>query len=77
RAIATDGIVQRRNFHQTGDSDWVKFDATSGEQYLIEVNIPDNSVADVALELVAACGGTVLEAQDFQFSPGVRLDYTA
>ncbi|MEZ4658291.1 MAG: C13 family peptidase [Caldilineaceae bacterium] len=77
RAIATDGIVQRRNFHQIGDSDWVKFDATAGEQYLIEVSIPDNSAADVALEMLAACGGAVLEAQDFQFSPGVRLDYTA
>lgn len=77
RAITSDGVVQQRTFHREGDSDWVRFDAVAGEQYVIEVNIPENSLADVAMELVASCGGAVVETQDFRFSPGVRLEYTA
>ncbi len=77
RPITTNGLVQRRTFHQTGDNDWVRFDATAGEQYLIEVNIPDSSPADVAMEMYTVCGGVVAQAQDFSFSPAIRLDYTA
>lgn len=73
----TSGAVQRHNFHKSGDTDWVKFDATAGEQYLIEVSIPDSSPADVAVERYLTCGGVAVEAQDFSFSPAIRLDYTA
>lgn len=77
RTLPGSGVVQRRTFHQQGDTDWVGFDATTGEQYLIEVNIPDNSPADVALELYTSCDGATVQAQDFSFSPAIRLDYTA
>jgi hypothetical protein len=77
RAISADGLVQRRTYHTAGDTDWVRFDATAGEQYLIEVNIPEGSPADVALELYENCGGATVQAQDFSFSPAIRLDYTA
>jgi len=77
RVAPTNGMAQRRNFHQQGDADWVRFDATAGEQYLIEVNIPDNSPADVAMEMYDSCGGATVQAQDFSFSPAIRLDHTA
>ena len=77
RAITTDGLLQSRTFHSGSDADWVRFDATSGEQYVIEVTIPSGSPADVAAELYPACDATASEAQDFQFTPGVRIDYTA
>ncbi len=77
RTTTADGRVQRRTFHQQGDTDWVRVDVTAGEQYLIEVNIPDNSPADVAMEMYDACAGATVQAQDFSFSPAIRLDYTA
>lgn len=77
RPITTDGLVQRHTFHRQADTDWVRVDVTAGEQYIIEVNIPDNSPADVAMEMYDNCGGATVQAQDFSFSPAIRLDYTA
>ncbi len=77
RQITSDGLVQQHNFHQNGDNDWVYVDVTAGEQYLIEVNIPNDSPADVAMELYERCDGATVQAQDFSFSPAIRLDYTA
>ncbi len=77
RRITTDGLLQSHSFHSGSDADWVRFDATSGDQYVIEVTIPSGSPADVAAELYLACDAAATEAQDFQFAPGVRIDYTA
>jgi len=77
RTIPTNGLVQRRTFHQQADSDWVQVDTTAGEQYIIEVNIPENSPADVAMEMYDSCSGATVQAQDFSFSPAIRLDHTA
>ena len=75
--IAPDGSVQQHTFATSGDTDWVRFDATSGTPYRIEVQIPATSPADVALELYAQCGGGATTNQDYTFAPGVRLDFTA
>ena len=81
RTIPTDGLVQTHTFHQEGDTgsdiDWVRFDANSGEAYIIEVSIPEGSPADVAAERYPACDAAAADAQDFRFAPGVRIDFTA
>jgi hypothetical protein len=76
-AIATDGTVQEHTFHAAGDVDWAAFTALSGTTYLIEVQPPAVSTADVILELYAGCGGLPEEATDPSFSPGVRLQFVA
>jgi hypothetical protein len=75
-AIDPDGSVQPHTFHSGTDEDWVRFDAAAGVRYLIEGNIPNSSLADVAIELYAECGLGTLGGQDFTFSPGIRLEYT-
>ncbi len=77
RPIDPNGSVQRHNFHVAGDSDWVRFDAINGEKYLIEVNIPGDSLADVAMEIYGECGGVVDQSQDFSFSPSISLNLDA
>jgi len=75
--ILPDGTVQHHNFHASADVDWVTFDVVSGTTYLIEVQVPVGSPADVALELYGACGNLPLGGQDYAFAPGVRLAYRA
>ncbi len=75
--ITPDGSVQQHSFATPGDTDWVRFDASAGTPYRIEVQIPATSPADVALELYAQCGGSSAANQDYTFAPGVQLDFTA
>jgi len=77
RAIATDGTIQQHTFHQQGDTDWVSFSASAGAHYIIEGDAPPSSPADVSLEVYGQCGGLPLGSQNYAFSPGVRLDFTA
>jgi len=75
--IPTDGTVQQRTFHQQADADWVIFEATAGVQYRIEAQIPFNSPVDVTVELYDQCDGVPVAAQNYHFTPGVRLDFEA
>lgn len=77
RLITTDGAVQLHTFHRAADTDWAAFDGISGQTYLIEVQIPDASPADVSVELYSQCGGLSLGGQNYTFAPGVRLEFTA
>ncbi|MEM7134466.1 MAG: hypothetical protein AAF702_49830 [Chloroflexota bacterium] len=76
-AIEVDGESQRHTLHQTADVDWVRFDATTGTTYRVEVTIPDGSPADVNLELHTSCGSLPTETWNATFTPGVRLDFSA
>lgn len=75
--IPSDGMIQVHTFHRPLDVDWVTFSAISGTTYLIEVQIPPDSLADVALELNDRCGGLPQGQQDHVFTPGVRMLYRA
>src|SRR5204863_8160970 len=77
KAIASDGGVQTHSFQQQADVDWVRFDAIANTKYLIEVEIPPESPADVTLELYTSCAGLPTSGQDYTFSPGVRLSFPA
>jgi hypothetical protein len=77
RVIPTDGTVQRRTLHKQADEDWVVFTATAGVEYRIEAQIPPGSPADVTLEVYGQCAGLPLESQNYAFTPGVRLHFTA
>ncbi|MCX6047641.1 MAG: SMP-30/gluconolactonase/LRE family protein [Chloroflexi bacterium] len=77
KAISADGMVQMHTIHAAGDSDWAVFNATQSARYLIEVQIPDGSAADAALEIYQSCDGALSEEQDYAFAPGVRLEFAA
>jgi len=77
KAIASDGSSQSHSFYLAADVDWVRFDAIANTKYLVEVEIPPESPADVTLELYTSCAGLPTSGQDYAFSPGVRLSFTA
>jgi len=77
KTINTDGTAQLRSFHAPLDTDWVRFEATAGVSYRIEVQIPDESLADVALELYEDCGTLPGNLWNQPFTAGVRLDFIA
>ncbi len=73
--IVADQTVQTHNFYTAGDVDWVQFAATATTSYRIEVQIPPDSPADVALELYTNCADIPAANWNASFSPGVRLDF--
>ncbi|MBV7333894.1 hypothetical protein KFU94_37810 [Chloroflexi bacterium TSY] len=77
RDIPVTGALQFHSFHREADEDWVRFQARSGHTYLIQVDVPNTSPADVALELYPRCGSLQEKNQDFTFSPGVRMSFEA
>jgi hypothetical protein len=77
RFIPTDGTVQGHTFHKPADEDWVAFQAIAGTRYLILGQIPANSPADLVLVPYNRCGGLPEPGQDYTFSNGVRLEFTA
>jgi hypothetical protein len=74
--ITADGTPQTHNFHQFGDTDWVRFDAGGGD-YRVEVQVLPGSAADVTLELFPACEEALSDRFAATFTPGVRLDFPA
>jgi len=78
RLIVADGSdEQEHTFHAVADVDWVRFNATAGATYRIEVQVPVTSTADVNLELYDQCDGTLKGEWKESFSPGARLDFKA
>ncbi|MEZ4866392.1 MAG: C13 family peptidase [Caldilineaceae bacterium] len=77
QSITTDGTSQTHTFQREGDVDWVRFDATQGTRYRIEVEIPYGSPADVNLGLYAACDALPLEQWNEPYAPGARLAFEA
>ena len=78
RLIATDGSeVQEHTFHAVADTDWVRFTASRGQRYRVEVQVPVTSTADVTLEVYAQCEVPAFDSWNASFSPGARLDVTA
>ncbi len=76
RGIPTNATAQEHTFHTAADQDWVRFSASAGTSYRIEVNVPTGSSADVDLELYRNCEQLPDPPQNPSFSPNVRVDFT-
>ena len=70
--MVLDATPQLHTFHADNDEDWTTFQAQSGVTYVIEVTTPDESLADVGLELYTQCGGGQQDGQNNAFSPDVE-----
>jgi hypothetical protein len=77
KIIAVDGAIQEHTYHIAADADWVRFEATSGVEYRIEVQIPIYSSADVNLSIYPGCEQASFGDFEETFTPGVRLDITS
>lgn len=77
KVIPTDGQQQLHLFEQPADKDWIKFDVTENNNYLIEVNIPPESQSDVEVELYTGCNQVASQVQNFAYTPGARLEFQA
>ncbi|MEM7534872.1 MAG: leucine-rich repeat domain-containing protein, partial [Chloroflexota bacterium] len=75
--IETTGRSQSHNFHHSGDEDWIKFTAPATRTYRVEVDIPNNSRADVDLFYYTNCDVLSTDRWTETFAPGVRLDINA
>jgi hypothetical protein len=76
-SLLSDGTMQAHTFHAAGDVDWARFEVISGTEYLVEARTPDESQADVVLEVHGSCGGLPSFSQGHTFSPDVRLRFIA
>ncbi|NTU79815.1 MAG: bacillolysin [Chloroflexales bacterium] len=64
QAIVVNGATQTHTFHTPGDEDWVAFDATPANAYVIEtLNLTSGS--DTVLELYSSAGSLLASNDDF------------
>lgn len=79
RDIATNGDVQRHNFHVTGDVDWTQFRVVSGTTYLVNGAVPSTARPETNLQvsLLRGCSETPFETNSPDFTPDVRVSFTA
>ncbi|MBX3012891.1 MAG: hypothetical protein KF832_15355 [Caldilineaceae bacterium] len=77
KPIEPNGVGQERTFHKPGDTDWVRFDTSSGATYRIEVQVPLKAPTDVNIEVYPQCESAASDQFSATFAPGVRLDVTA
>lgn len=75
--VTDDGVVQLHNFHAANDEDWIKLEARANSRYLIKVDIPADSKANVNLETRLGCNGALGDERDQNFAPGVHLEIKA
>ncbi|MFZ4656048.1 MAG: C13 family peptidase [Caldilineaceae bacterium] len=73
--LVANGTVQTHTFHQSTDVDWVRFDASANTTYRVEALIPDDSPADVDVELHESCDALPAKVWNATFAPGVRFDF--
>jgi sugar lactone lactonase YvrE len=76
RLITSNSAAQMHTFHDGGDVDWVKFDATKDSKYQVTASIPSGSLADIVLEIYIACA-SLSDTQAYTFTPGVQIEFTA
>ena len=74
---AADAAAQTHTFHDAADVDWLRFNATAGRTYRIDVEIPVGSRADVVIELYRGCDQASIDRWNENFTPGARLQVEA
>ncbi|MEM7538883.1 MAG: leucine-rich repeat domain-containing protein, partial [Chloroflexota bacterium] len=75
--IQSNGTPQNHTFYTANDADWLTFTAPTDGTYQVEVDIPENSPADVDLIYFSDCDTNALNTWDETFAPGVKLDIVA
>ena len=75
KTIIPNGVVWEHSLHRTDDVDWVRFAGQTGVPYRVEIQIPENSAAIVALESYLNCNADP-ESNGDTFSYGARLVFT-
>ena len=76
-AILTDGTMQTHDFVTVSDEDWLAFSVVAGTEYMVDVQPPLESVADVVVQIYGACDDTTLPVtENPSFSPGLRYRFT-
>jgi len=78
-AITPDGTMESHDFISTSDEDWLAFPVIAGTEYMVDVQPPLESVADVVVQIYGACDETTLPVttENPSFSPGLRYRFTA
>ncbi len=74
--ITVGAAAQSHNFHQNGDQDWVKFNASAGSAYVIETSNLQTS-ADTVLTLFNANGAQLAINDDSGGTWASRIAWTA
>lgn len=77
RPIPADGSSQEHTFQQPADVDWIQFPVVVGVRYLVQVEVPSTSPADVVVEIYDQCGAVAGSYPDGNFAPGVHIEFTA
>jgi hypothetical protein len=71
------GVIQKHNFDQPGDQDWIKFSARAGETYTLSTFDLGTST-DTYLYLYKADGSTLLASNDdYAGSLASQVEWTA
>ena len=60
--------LQNHTFNKASDQDWVAFQATTGQRYLILGDVPADSRADLVLIPYRSCGAVPDPGQNYSFS---------
>lgn len=63
----------QHNFYDSGDTDWIRFAGQSDATYQVDVTVPDNSIADVQLELFDRCDGNATPHDPL--GPSIRIRF--
>ena len=73
QAIPTDGGTQDHTFHDTGDSDWIRFTAQANKTYVIRVQ--NGNKADAGIALFDACSLTQVNFGNSSFGTETILTW--
>ena len=76
RAIATDSTKQNHTFHDSGDSDWLRFTAQAGKTYIVKVNNL-SAQSDAVINFFDACNETLAGQGQNSFGTEVVLEWDA
>ncbi|MDM8530007.1 SUMF1/EgtB/PvdO family nonheme iron enzyme [Anaerolineales bacterium HSG25] len=75
--IETDGTLQTHTFTSVADEDWLTFSVISGTRYLIDVQPPLESLADLIVTVYDGCNTVPIDTKNETFLPGARLNILA
>jgi len=76
KPIEADGVPQNHTFHAPNDQDWLAVQLTAGITYVVNVDVPANSQADVTAEIYSNCDTLLNPGQNPTFSPGIFYQLT-
>ncbi|MDM8530005.1 SUMF1/EgtB/PvdO family nonheme iron enzyme [Anaerolineales bacterium HSG25] len=75
--IEPDGTLQTHNFTSATDEDWLTFPVISGTEYLIDIQPPSESQADLLVAIYDDCNQLPTDTENEIFTPGVRYRFFA